>query len=254
MELASDSVTFESLVQFWGMRPGRLELTRQAAKVANLGEGRSVLEVGCGNGISALFLSQQYACNVIGIDASDSIIALANQRAGAKVLSRRVQFLVADAIQLPFPDYTFDTVMCEAVLSGLVDKEKAAREFHRVLRCGGKVVITDFVLRREIDQELQCQMTFLPCAGAKRLEEYVNLFEKAGFQNPYTEDHPEEMKMIGYWIALNYGSVAKFFAKVAAGMHCLGKDGGHGAISTEAYQEFFSQITFGYALIALTKP
>ena len=254
MELASDDVTYESLVQFWGMRPGRLELTRQTAKVAKLGEGRSVLEVGCGNGISAFFLSQQYACNVIGIDASDRMIASANQQAGAKVLSRRVQFLVADAMQLPFPDYSFDTVMCEAVLSGLVDKEKAAREFHRVLKCGGKVVITDFVLRREIAKELQCQMTFLPCAGAKRLEEYVSLFEKAGLQDPYTEDHPEEMKRIGYWIALNYGSVAKFFAKVAAGMYCLGKDGRQGATSIEAYQEFFSQTTFGYALLALTKP
>ena len=49
MELASDNVTFESLVQFWGMRPGRLELTRQTAKVAKLGEDWSVLEVGCGN-------------------------------------------------------------------------------------------------------------------------------------------------------------------------------------------------------------
>ena len=254
MELASDNVTFESLVQFWGMRPSRLELTRQTAKVAKLGEGWSVLEVGCGNGISALFLSREYACNVIGIDASDRMIALANKRAGAEGLSRRVQFLVADAMQLPFPDYTFDTVMCEAVLSGLVDKEKAAREFNRVLRCGGKVVITDFVLRREIAKEFQCQMAFLPCAGAKRLEEYVSLLEKAGFQNPYTEDHPEEMKRIGYWIALNYGSVAKFFAKVAAGMYCLSKDGRHSATSIEAYQEFFSQTTFGYALIALTKP
>ncbi|NWF77445.1 MAG: methyltransferase domain-containing protein [Chloroflexi bacterium] len=254
MKSASANVTFDSLVQFWGMRPGRFELTRQTAKVAKLGEGWSVLEVGCGDGMSALFLSQQYACDVIGIDASDKMIALANQRARTEALSHRVQFLVADAMQLPFPDYTFDTVMCEAVFSGLADKERAAKEFHRVLRRGGKVVVTDFVLRREIPQKLQCQMTFLPCAGAKRLEEYVSLFEKTGFQDPYIEDHPEEMKRIGYWIAVNYGSVAKFFAKVAAGMHCLGKDGRDGAIPVEAYQEFFSQTTFGYALIALTKP
>jgi ubiquinone/menaquinone biosynthesis C-methylase UbiE len=255
MELALDDSRLESLVHFFGKRPGRLKLTGQAAKAAKLGGACLVLEVGCGDGTSALFLSREYACNVIGVDASDRIIALAKKRTEAERVSQRVQFLVADAMQLPFLDYVFDAVVCEAVFSGLVVKEKAAEEFHRVLKSGGRVVITDFVLRKELSPELQCQMAcFLPCAGAKRLEEYVSLLEKKGFQNPYTEDHPEEMKRIAYWIALNYGSVAKFFAKVATGMYCLSKEARYSTASIDDYKKFFNQSTFGYALIALTKP
>lgn len=253
MELSSDHVTYNSLVRLFGMRPGRLELTEQAAEVAKISEAWSVLEIGCGDGRSSLFLSGEYACKVVGIDSLDEMIALAIKRAKAEGLFHRAQFMVADAMHIPFSNCAFDAIICEAVLSGLVDKEKAAEECYRVLKSTGKLVVTDFILRKDVTTELQCQMAALPCAGAKRLEEYINLFEKAGFQDPIIEDHSEEMKRIGCWIALNYGSVAKFFARIAGGMHCR-KEGKPTYTPVEVYERFFSQAMFGYALLCLTKP
>jgi len=235
------------------MRPGRLELTEQAAKVAKISKACSVLEIGCGDGRSSLFLSKEYACKVVGIDLLHKMIALAMKGAESEGLLDKVQFMVGDAMHIPFSDYSFDAVICEAVLSGLVDKEKAAEECHRVLKSAGKLVVADFILRNDVTMELQCQMTTLPCAGAKRLEEYVSLFEKAGFQNPMIEDHSEEMKKISFWIALNYGCVAKFFASIAGGIY-FRKEDKPASISVEVYEQFFSQAMFGYSLLCLTKP
>ena len=251
IDFSSNHVTYDDLVQFFGMRPGRLKLTEQEAKLAGISKGLLLLEIGCGDGRSSLFLSSEFGCRVVGIDPRRPMITLALGQ--AKGLSGGVYFLLADVMQMPFTDCTFDFVIGEAVLSGIGDKEKAVKECHRVLKSRGKFVIGDFILRRDADMGLKSRMDAFPCAGAKRIEEYVNLFEEVGFEEPVIEDHSEQMKAIGCWIALHYGSVAKFFAKIASGLYRRGEDNPN-CTSAEVYKEFFDQAMFGYALLCLTKP
>ena len=52
--------------------------------------------MGCGNGMAAAFLAQEYSCSTIGIDSSEKMIALDARRAEAKELARKVEFLVAE--------------------------------------------------------------------------------------------------------------------------------------------------------------
>lgn len=255
MKSVSDDTSLMSLTQVFGMRPSRLKLTAGVVRIAEISNTHTLLEVGCGNGMTAVFLSQEYGCNVIGIDSSERMIALVAKRAEAERLAYKAEFLVADAVDLPFLDSMFDTIICEAVFSTLVDKERAAKEFRRVLRSGGKLLILDFVLRREITKELQSQMSFLPClARTRQLEGYIRLFEQVGFQNPYIEDYSQEVKRAGCWIAYTYGSWDKLFTNLSAQSGCGSKETLDAAALVKTCQRFSKEARLGYALIALTKP
>ncbi len=255
MKSELDDSKLMSLTQVFGMRPSRLKLIADAVRIAGLSDTHTLLEVGCGSGVAAVFLSQEYGCNVVGIDSSERMIALAARQAEAEKLAYNVKFLVADAANLPFPDSIFDTIICEAVFSTIVDKERAAKEFRRVLRSGGKLLILDFVLRKEIKKELQSQVSFLPClARTRHLEGYIRLFEQVGFQNSYIEDYPQEVKRTGWWIAYTSGSWVKLFANPSAQSDCGSKEILDVDSLIETCQRFSKEAELGYALIALTKP
>jgi len=255
MKSELDDSRLMSLTQVFGMRPSRLKLIADAVGIAGLSDTNTLLEVGCGNGVAAVFLSQKYGCNVVGIDSSERMIALAAKQAEAERLAYNVKFLVADAVNLPFPDSMFDTIICEAVFSTLVDKERAAKEFRRVLRSGGKLLILDFVLRKEIKKELQSQVSFLPClARTRQLEGYIRLFEQVGFQNSYIEGYPQEVKRIGYWIAYTSGSWDKPLANLPAQCSYSSKETLEVDSLVKTCQRFSKEAELGYALIALTKP
>jgi len=255
MKSALDDNWLMSLTQVFGTRPSRLKLIADAVRIAGLSDTNTLLEVGCGNGAAAVFLSQKYGCNVVGIDSSEKMIALAAKQAEAERLAYNVKFLVADAVNLPFSDSMFDTIISEAVFSTLVDKEKAAKEFRRALSPGGKLLILDFVLRKEIKKELQRQVSFLPClARTRHLEGYIRLFEQVGFQNSYIEDYPQEVKRTGWWIAYSSGSWDKLLANLPTQCSRSSKETSDVDSFIETCQRFSKEAELGYALIALTKP
>ena len=99
-------------------------------------QNASVLEVGCGPGDFAIHLSSK-ARAVTAVDFSATAIEIAHMKlANRKTL---VEFSVADAQQLPFPDDCFDIVFSCECLEHLPDPQKALVEMHRVLRKGGDI-------------------------------------------------------------------------------------------------------------------
>lgn len=100
--------------------------------------GRGVLDVGCGDGDLAVELSKRGA-RVVGIDASGSVIEAAERKATASRVG--VDFRVAMAERLPFPDEHFDIVVAVTVLCFVDDAAPVFREMARVLRPGGHLVI-----------------------------------------------------------------------------------------------------------------
>lgn len=99
---------------------------------------RSVLDVGCGDGALAVELSGLGA-EVVGIDASSSMIEAARRRARRDGVP--ISFEVATARSLPFPPATFDVVIAVTVLCFVEDAAPVFREMARVLRPGGRLVI-----------------------------------------------------------------------------------------------------------------
>jgi ubiquinone/menaquinone biosynthesis C-methylase UbiE len=103
-------------------------------------EGAYILEVGCGTGEDAIAIAPQVGITgkVIAVDRSQSMIERAKARVSGLNLS--IEFLCADARQLPFEDNTFDGARVDRTLQHIDDPQKALSEMARVVRLGGSIV------------------------------------------------------------------------------------------------------------------
>jgi hypothetical protein len=225
--------------------PGGLKLTAKVAEIAEIGKDSVVLDVACGQGTTAYFLSLQYGCCVVGIDLSAKLISRAQSKSQAERVSHEVDFVVGDGEGLPFRDSAFDAVISECSFSLFPNKEIAATEIERVLKPGGKLVVTDVFLRGNITEQLQTEAGFVGCiAGAKTVADYKKLLKQVGFKKFYVEDHSMELKRIAYRILLHCGSLERFSAQFS---------GDNNPALSVSWQRLFQEGRPGYALFAATK-
>ena len=119
--------------------PQLQELKVLARQLARVGDGTTVLDVGCGFGLESLRLARlvQPGGRIVGIDKSADFIAEAKRRATEAKLS--IEFEVGDAQSLPFADASFDVARAERVLVYLPKPKRALEEMRRVTRPGGTV-------------------------------------------------------------------------------------------------------------------
>ena len=99
------------------------------------------LEVGVGTGLNLPFYHADV--RLTGIDLSSAMLAIARRRAND--LDHAVELREADAHALPFPDKSFDTVVCTFSLCAIPDERRAVSEMKRVLRPGGRLLLADHV-------------------------------------------------------------------------------------------------------------
>ena len=128
---------------------GSMHSTQALIKACNIGPGQSVLDIGCGVGITPCYLAKRHGCRVVGIDITPKMIEKSRARARQEGVAERVEFKVADARDLPFQEALFDAVIVESVLVFVADKERAVREFTRVCKAGGFVGLNEMTLLQE---------------------------------------------------------------------------------------------------------
>lgn len=105
---------------------------------------KTLLDVACGAGGLALRVAAASGCFVTGVDIHESAIATANSLAAERGLARRAKFQSANAREpLPFPDASFDAVMCIDAINHIPDRQHTLAEWARVLKPGGKLLFTD---------------------------------------------------------------------------------------------------------------
>lgn len=145
MTSGSTSDTYARNADFWvkiireGLDRYRTELTDQAVLDA-VGDvdGLDVLDAGCGEGYMSRLLAERGA-RASGIDLSDSLIDYAKTHPDAIRLG--LKYAVGSIETLPYEDDSFDVVVCNHVLSDVVDPAAALREIGRVLRPGSRLVV-----------------------------------------------------------------------------------------------------------------
>ena len=119
--------------------------TREHVERAGIGPGMRVLDVGCGIGGSARFISTACDCQVTGIDLTQELIDVARELTSRCGLDGRIEFFQADALDMPFEDATFDHVWSHNVIMNIEDKSGLFAEIARVLRSGGRTSCSEFV-------------------------------------------------------------------------------------------------------------
>jgi ubiquinone/menaquinone biosynthesis C-methylase UbiE len=109
---------------------------------ANVQPGEHVLDVACGTGIVArnIALSGGSHGVVIGIDLNPNMLSVA--RVATERESLAIEWYTSHAEQLPFPDSCFDLILCQFGLMFFTNRQSALAEMHRVLRPGGRVVLS----------------------------------------------------------------------------------------------------------------
>jgi SAM-dependent methyltransferase len=120
-----------------------------------VGPGTHVLEVGSGSGGPALYLAAARQCQVTGVDINEHGVRNARALAASRGLSERVHFEVVDASQaLPFATGCFDAIVSNDAMCHIANRTTVLREWHRVLRPGGRALFTDaMVLTGLVSQE-----------------------------------------------------------------------------------------------------
>lgn len=112
-----------------------------------IGPDDRVLDVACGSGGPALFLSEMLGAAVTGVDVNPAGIATAERLAEERGLTDRARFLEADASRrLSFDDGAFDAVVCMDAINHLLDRAAVFEDWHRLLRPGGRLLFTDPIL------------------------------------------------------------------------------------------------------------
>jgi ubiquinone/menaquinone biosynthesis C-methylase UbiE len=165
------------------------EIPYRAADLAQLQNGETVLDVGCGTGTLALVAKERVGTTgrVFGIDPGPQQIARAQAKAARRHLP--IDFQLGVIERLAFPDQSFDVVLSTAMMHHLTDdlKRRGFAEIVRVLKPGGRVVIVDF--NRPEKHEHNHQHTQFG-AGEMGMQDLPPLLQEAGFTQIETGEIP----------------------------------------------------------------
>ncbi len=154
--------------------------------ITSLKEGEYVLDLGSGAGIDCFLAANRVGKKgkVIGVDMTAEMVEKARENA-RKGNYDQVEFRLGEIENLPVFDNEIDIVISNCVINLSPDKKKVFQEIYRVLKPGGRFMISDTVLLKELPKSLQDSVeAYTGCiAGAIKKPVYLKLLEEAGFSH-----------------------------------------------------------------------
>jgi arsenite methyltransferase len=154
--------------------------------LASLKEGETVLDLGSGAGFDCFLAGKLVGPKgkVIGVDMTPEMLKRARENA-SKGNYKNVEFREGVIEALPVDDDSVDAVISNCVINLSTDKEQVFKEMYRVLKIGGRFMVSDMTLTKELPEELRESVAaYAGCiAGAITKEEYLSGIKKAGFKD-----------------------------------------------------------------------
>lgn len=154
--------------------------------IASLKEGDVVLDLGSGAGFDAFLASAKVGTTgrVIGVDMTKEMVEKARINA-TKGNYKNVEFRFGEIENLPVDDNSIDVIISNCVINLSPDKEKVFRESFRVLKPGGRIMVSDIVLIKPLPKIIKDSVeAYVGClAGASMKDEYLNYIKNEGFQS-----------------------------------------------------------------------
>jgi len=136
-------VTVDELAPVDNYHWHRLAGTLALARATEITASDKVLDVGGGIGGPARQLAHRYGCRVTVVDLTAEYCAVGETLTAWTALEDRVSFVCANALDMPFPDGTFDVAWTQHASMNIADKRRLYREMARVVRVGGRLAFFD---------------------------------------------------------------------------------------------------------------
>jgi arsenite methyltransferase len=152
-------------------------------EAAALRPGETVVDLGSGAGRDVFLAAERVGPSgrVIGVDMTPEMVAKA-RRAAATLGIPNAEFRLGEIEHLPLPDGIADVVISNCVINLLPDKQPAFAEAFRVLRPGGRLVVSDVVSRQPLPDSFKTAAAWAAClAGAMPESDYMDGLRAAGF-------------------------------------------------------------------------
>ncbi|MCL4365933.1 methyltransferase domain-containing protein [Patescibacteria group bacterium] len=118
-------------------------MIEKLAETLHLPKGSRLLDAGCGEGLTAIYLAKNYGYNITGIDFN---IASAQKRAKREITENQVDFQIMDYMRLDFPEETFDGVYTIEAFVHAPDYKRVLNNFYHVLKPQGKLVLFEYTM------------------------------------------------------------------------------------------------------------
>ncbi|MBU7022543.1 MAG: arsenite methyltransferase [Theionarchaea archaeon] len=152
--------------------------------LASLQEGEIVLDLGSGAGFDCFLAAKKVGDTgkVIGVDMTPEMIDKARENAEESNY-RNVEFRLGEIEHLPTGDNSVDVILSNCVINLSADKKSVFEEAYRVLKPGGRLMISDMVLLKELPKEIRNSVNaYVSCMGGAILKDgYIDLVKNAGF-------------------------------------------------------------------------
>jgi arsenite methyltransferase len=154
--------------------------------LAELKAGEVVLDLGSGGGIDVLLSARRVGSTgkAYGLDMTDEMLAVAEENKRQSGLTN-VEFLKGEIEHVPLPDNSVDVVISNCVINLSADKDRVLSEAFRVLKPGGRLAVSDVVVRGQVPDAIRRSMElWVGCvAGALSTDDYMSKLARAGFES-----------------------------------------------------------------------
>jgi len=181
------------------------------------------LDAGCGIGGSSRLMAKKFDFIVAGMDLSDQFIQTARAISDRFFLSDQVYFQQGSILEMPFENDSFDAILCQHVLMNIEDKEKVIKEFFRVLRKNGKLILHEIVKGKN-----EPVMYPVPWAGQESIsflepwEAIRSFIEQSGFKKQIESD--QSQSALDWWLkAKSFQNNIKETLLTSGRIWCFGK-------------------------------
>jgi MPBQ/MSBQ methyltransferase len=140
-----EAITPDDLAPVDHFHIGGKAATEELARLVGLHAGESVLDVGGGLGGPARTLALQFGCHVTVLDLTEEFCRVGALLTAHTGLSEQVAFRHGNALDMPFPDASFDVVWTQHSSMNIAEKERLYAEIHRALRPGGRLAFHEIM-------------------------------------------------------------------------------------------------------------
>lgn len=197
--------------------------------IASLRPGQVVLDLGAGAGFDAFLAAREVGLTgrVIGVDMTPEMVSKGRVNARRSGFAH-VEFRLGEIEALPVADATVDVIISNCVINLCPDKRPVYREAFRVLKPGGRLVVSDVVAREALDDEVKKDLAlYSGClSGATLLSDLEKILADTGFVDVVIRPKGNSDEVIGSWESKRGFEQKVFAAEVTAkkpdGKYCCG--------------------------------